>query len=110
MLPEGVELEPKVAYRRDPREIVVDIRLPDLGVVRVEKSVKYVRLHERFTVKERSKAEVTESYRRVLAQLPLCVLQFLFRGFAAEVLDSVTVNGILPTVERATGDRASALS
>jgi len=102
-LPEDIRLDPKVAYRRDPREVVVDIRLPDVTAVRAERSVKYVRARHAFTVKERSKTEMTGIYRGILAQLPLCVLQALFRMFDDELVDSATVNGILPTVDRATG-------
>ena len=36
-LPDGIGLEPKVAYRRDPRELVVDMRLPDMKVLPIEK-------------------------------------------------------------------------
>jgi hypothetical protein len=38
-LPDGVALYPKAAYRPEPRELVVDIRLPDVAVVPIEKSV-----------------------------------------------------------------------
>jgi restriction system protein len=102
-LPDGVALSPKVAYRPDPRELVVDIRLPDVSVVPIEKSVKYVRAHQTFAVKERSQTEMANLYRGILAQLPLCVLQTLFAAFDNDVLDSATVNGILPAVDRATG-------
>jgi restriction system protein len=102
-LPDGVALSPKAAYRPDPRELVVDIRLPDVTVVPAEKSVKYVRAHRAFTVKDRSQTELANIYRGILAQLPLCVLHSLFAAFDGDVLDSATVNGILPAVDRATG-------
>ncbi|MDT0351113.1 restriction endonuclease [Pseudonocardia charpentierae] len=102
-LPDGIGLEPKAAYRRDPREIVVDIQLPDTKVLPTEKSVKYVHVRRSFTVKERSRNELANMYGGLLATLPLCVAQLLFSSLDAEVLDSVTVNGILPTADRATG-------
>ena len=37
-LPDGIELDPKAAYRRDRFEPVVDIRLPDLNMLPTEKS------------------------------------------------------------------------
>jgi restriction system protein len=102
-LPDGVAPYPKAAYRPEPRELVVDIRLPDVAVVPIEKSVKYVKAHQTFTVNERSKTEMANIYRGILAQLPLCVLHALFAAFRSDVVDSVTVNGILPAVDRATG-------
>jgi hypothetical protein len=102
-LPDGIGLEPKTAYRRDPRELVVDVRLPDMKVLPTEKSVKYVHARRSFTVKDRSQTELASIYRNLLAALPLCVAHLLFSSLDAEVLDSVTVNGILPTVDRATG-------
>jgi restriction system protein len=102
-LPDGFHLAPKIAYRSEPRELVVDIRLPDVSAVPAEKSVKYVRARHGFVVKDRSRAELTSIYRAVLAQLPLCVLQALFGAFDVDVVDSATINGILPAVDRATG-------
>ena len=102
-LPDGIGLEPKTAYRRDPRELVMDVRLPDMKVLPTEKSVKYVHARRSFTVKERSQTELASIYRNLLAALPLCVAHLLFSSLDVEVLDSVTVNGILPTIDSATG-------
>ena len=102
-LPDGIELDPRAAYRRDPREVVVDIRLPDVKVLPAEKSVKYIHARRSFTVKERSRTELASMYGDLLAVLPLCVAHLLFSSLDGKTLDSVTVNGLLPTVDRATG-------
>jgi restriction system protein len=102
-LPDGIELDPKAAYRRDPREVVVDIRLPDLKVLPTEKLVKYIHARRSFTVKERSRPELASMFGDLLAVLPLCVAHLLFSALDGKALDSVTVNGLLPTVDRATG-------
>lgn len=57
-LPEGIELAPRAVYRPEPRELVVDLRLPDFDVVPEEKSVRYVHTRESFDVKPRSRAEI----------------------------------------------------
>lgn len=106
-LPGGIELDAKAAYRRDPSELVVDIQLPDISVVPAEKLVKYVHLHRSFTVKERSRGELTSIYRSLLAALPLGIVHLLFSTLDVDVLDSVTVNGVLHTVDRATGRPAA---
>jgi restriction system protein len=102
-LPDGIHLEPKIVYRSEPRELVIDIRLPDGKIVPAEKSVKYVRARHEFTTKDRPRTELESIYRGVLAQLPLCVLRSLFTAFDNDVVDSATINGVLPTVDRATG-------
>jgi restriction system protein len=102
-LPGGIALEPRVAFRRDPREIVVDIQLPDVGAVPAEKSVQYIHTRRAFKIKDRTKTEMATLYRGLIAQLPLCVLHALFGAMDATTLDSVTVNGVLPTVDLATG-------
>lgn len=50
-LPDGIELDPKAVYRRDPFEPVVDIRLPDLNMLPTEKSVNYVHARRSITTK-----------------------------------------------------------
>jgi restriction system protein len=102
-VPDGVDLQPRVAYRPEPRELVVEVQLPDVSVIPDEKTVSYIHARRIFKVKNRSRTEMADVYRRLLAQLPLCVLQTLFTGLDRAVLDSATVNGVLPTVDPATG-------
>jgi restriction system protein len=106
-LPEGIELAPRAVYRPEPREVVVDLRLPDFDIVPEEKSVRYVHTRESFNVKRRSRAEVQKIYLRLLAQIPLCVLRALFGAMDPNALDSVTVNGILPARDPETGQPAT---
>jgi hypothetical protein len=57
-LPDGIELDPKAVYRRDPLEPVVDIRLPDLNMPPTEKSVNYAHARRSITTKGRSRTEL----------------------------------------------------
>lgn len=104
-LPEGINLEPAVAYRSDPREVVVDVRLPVDAVVPREKTVTYVKSRDADSVKERSPTEREGIYRRVLAQLPLCVADVVFRALDGETVETVTVNGKLSFEDSETGQR-----
>jgi restriction system protein len=106
-LPAGIELAPRAVYRPEPRELVIDVRLPDFDVVPEEKSVRYVHTRESFDVKPRFRAEIHKIYLRLLAQIPLCVLSALFGAMNPNVLDSVTVNGILPARDPETGQPAT---
>jgi hypothetical protein len=87
-IPGGIELGPRIVYRRDPRELVLELRLPDVSALPVEKSVKYVHTRRAFDVKERSRRELEIMYRALLASLPLCVLNMLFSTLDADALDS----------------------
>ena len=102
-LPKGIVLAPDVAYRSDPRELVVDVRLPDDAVVPTAKTVSYVKSRDAESVKERSASEREAIYRRVLAQLPLCVADVVFRAIDTEMVETVTVNGKLMFEDPETG-------
>jgi restriction system protein len=102
-IPAGIKLEPRLVYRREPRELVVEIHLPDISAIPAEKSVKYVHTRREFDVKDRPRRELEGIYRSLLAELPLAVLHVLFKVFSDDIVESATVNGILPTVDSATG-------
>jgi restriction system protein len=101
--PRSITLSPSVVYRPDPRELVVDLRLPDDDVVPMEKSVKYVHARAAETVKERPRSEREAIYRTVLAQLPLAAADTVFRAFDSMTVGSVSINGRLTFVDPATG-------
>lgn len=102
-MPDGINLAPRIAYRPPPRELVVDIQLPDTDVVPSEEPITYVHTRKRFKTKERARADTARIYLRVIAQLPLAVVNALFKTFEADLLDSVTVNGVRSVVDPATG-------
>ena len=86
-----------------PCELVVDLQLPDADVVPSEKSISYTHPRRRFTVKERPRTEIAQLYLRTIAQLPLAVLRALFGACDPDLLESMTVNGLRPAVNPATG-------
>lgn len=102
-LPEGIVLDPHVAYRPDPLELVIDVKLPGLDVVPAEKSVRYIHSRGVFDAKPRSQAEIRQLYLKLIAQLPLSILHALFNANDADVVDSVVINGALDTRDPATG-------
>jgi restriction system protein len=103
-MPRTISLQPSVVYRTDPREVVIDLRLPDDDVVPVEKSVKYVQARNEDTIKELPKTARESIYRAVLAQLPLAAGDAVFRALEPELVQSVSINGKLTYVDPATGN------
>jgi restriction system protein len=102
-MPRSIRLEPSVVYRTDPRDVVVDLRLPDDDVVPAEKSVKHVQSRGEDSVRERPRAERESIYRAVLAQLPLVAANAVFSALGSDVVGSVSINGKLTFVDPATG-------
>lgn len=102
-LPDGISLQPRVLYRPDPQELVIDIELPEEAIVPAAKSIRYVHTRTAYDPKPRPKTEIHEIYRQLIAQLPLAVLHALFGAFTADVLDAIVINGILDTRDPATG-------
>lgn len=101
-LPEGIVLDPHVAYRAEPRELVIDVQLPGVDVAPAEKSVHYIHSRGVFDAKPRPQAEIRQLYLQLIAQLPLSILHALFNASDADVLDSVVINGALDTRDPAT--------
>lgn len=102
-VPKPMKLDPRIAYRPEPREIVVEIDLPLTEIVPIEKTVTYIKSRKDFKTTTRPKAELNKLYESVIAQLPLAVIDSLFRGFSRDSVESLTVNGVVPIVDRATG-------
>jgi restriction system protein len=103
-MPGTISLQPSVVYRTDPRELVIDLRLPDDDVVPTEKSVKYVQARNEDTIKELPKTTREAIYRAVLAQLPLAAGDAVLRALEPELVQSVSINGKLTYVDPATGN------
>ena len=102
-LPVGIALAPAAIYRPEPGEIVVDIHLPGDDLVPVDKSVKYVQAQDADIVRERPSAEREGLYRRLLAQLCLAVTDSVLRSTDGELVESISLNGVLDHIDPATG-------
>lgn len=85
------------------RELVLEIDLPDTDVVPVERAWKYIHARKAVEPVMRRRAEALDLYASLVAQLTLAVLDACFRGFGPEVVDAVSVNGHVRTIDPATG-------
>jgi restriction system protein len=102
--PPGFPHEYQVAYRAEPRELVVEYRLPPGEVIPAERDYRYVKTRRQVDKLPRSAKEIKELYASVVHQIALRTMWECFAvAEAREVVDAVVFNGITPGINRATG-------
>jgi restriction system protein len=93
----------RVAYSPESREVVLEWVLPTIEVVPSAKEYAYTRSKDEIREKARPRAEIISLYRAVIAALTLRTMGELFHTLPDDLLTTVTFNGILATVDPATG-------
>lgn len=82
---------------------MVDLELPDLTAVPEEASFKYNKSTDRIDPVARPIAKRRALYSNLLSQIVLKCVDTVFRGGISGVVDCLTLNGMLETVDPATG-------
>ncbi|HEY2129612.1 MAG TPA: restriction endonuclease [Streptosporangiaceae bacterium] len=102
--PSGFPHEYQVAYRHEPRELVIEYRLPPVEVVPTARDFRYVKTRKEIDELPRPAREVKDLYASVIHQVALRTMWECFSiGVAEDIVDSVVFNGIVPATNRATG-------
>ncbi len=102
--PDGFPQELQVAYRPEPRELVIEYRLPPVGVVPTTRDFRYVKTRGEIDELPRPVREIKDLYASVTHQVALRTMWECFAATVAEdVVDAVVFNGIVPATNRATG-------
>jgi restriction system protein len=102
--PEEFDERYRAAYSPESKALVVEYVLPDPDVVPPVKEYAYVRSKDEIREKARPKGETAAIYRGAVAALTLRTIRELFAAAPADVLDVVTLNGVVETVSQATGE------
>ena len=97
-------LSAEVGYSPSSRQLVVDLDLPDIDSVSEEAGYKYVKTADRIDAVPRPAAKRKALYAGFIQQVVLKCLDTVFRPGAAAV-DVVTINGMLDSVDPATGQQ-----
>jgi restriction system protein len=96
--------EYQVAYRQEPRELVIEYRLPPVEVIPTARDFRYVKTRRQIDELARPVKETKELYASVIHQVALRTMWECFAvTVAEEVVDTVVFNGIVPATNRATG-------
>jgi restriction system protein len=102
--PAGFLRDYQIAYRQEPRELVVEYRLPAVEVIPPRRDFRYVKTRSEIDELARPVKEIKELYTSVIHQIALCTMWECFAVPAAEdVVDTVVFNGIVSATNRATG-------
>jgi restriction system protein len=102
--PSGFPHEYQVAYRQEPRQLVIEYRLPPVEVIPTARDFRYVRTRSDIDELPRPVKEIKELYASVIHQIALRTMWECFAVTVAEdVVDTVVFNGIVPATNRATG-------
>jgi restriction system protein len=102
--PSGFPHEYQVAYRQEPRELVIEYRLPPVEVIPAARDFRYVKTRSEIDELARPVKETKELYASVIHQVALRTMWECFAVIVAEdVVDTVVFNGIVAATNRATG-------
>jgi restriction system protein len=102
--PAGFPCEYQIAYRQEPRELVIEYRLPPADVVPQARDFRYVKTRAEIDELPRPVKEVKDLYASVIYQVALRTMWECFAASEAqEVVETVVFNGIVPATNRATG-------
>jgi restriction system protein len=102
--PSGFNREYRIAYRQEPRELVIEYRLPSVGVIPGARDFRYVKTRGEIDELARPVKEIKELYASVTHQVALRTMWECLAASAGEdVVDGVVLNGIVAGTNRATG-------
>lgn len=102
--PSGFPHEYQVAYRQEPRELVIAYRLPPVEVIPSARDFRYVKARREIDELVRPVKETKELYALVIHQVALRTMWECFAVTVAEdVVDTIVFNGIVAATNRATG-------
>jgi len=103
--PAGFPQDYQIAYRPDPRELVVQYRLPPVEIVPTTRDFRYVKTRGEIDELPRPLKEIKELYASVTHQVALRTMWECFTApaTALDVVDAVVFNGIVSATNRATG-------
>ena len=90
-------------YQPDAAELAVEVELPGLDIVPVERAWRHIVTRRAVLPIERKPTERAALYADVIGQITLAVLTTCFCAFPPELVDTVTVNGHISATDPATG-------
>ncbi|GII25712.1 restriction endonuclease [Planosporangium mesophilum] len=93
----------RLAYVPESRQLVVEYELPGLDVVPSVKEYRYVKARDEITSTARPAKETKERYAGVVTQVTLRTMHELFESDRAPLVDTIVFNGVVDTVDPATG-------
>ncbi|MFA1545023.1 restriction endonuclease [Actinomadura chokoriensis] len=101
--PDGFPSKWRMAYVPESAQLVVEYELPTISVVPTVKTYRYLKTSDSITETKRPVTQVKGQYTSVVGQMALRVVRDLFEGDAASHISAIVFNGMVDTVDAATG-------
>jgi restriction system protein len=103
--PDGFPQHFRLAYVPDSKQLVVELELPPISVVPEVKGYRYVKARDEITSMSRLGSHVRSLYASVLCQVTLRTVHELYEADRSGHVETIVLNGIVDTVDPATGAR-----
>jgi restriction system protein len=101
--PDAISAE--IGYSKDSKHLVVDLELPEFSVIPEEIGFKYIKTNDRIDPVVRPLAKRKLLYSNLISQITLKCVDTIFRSDTAGVVECLTLNGMLDTIDPATGQQ-----
>jgi restriction system protein len=95
----------EVGYSPGSHHLVVDLELPEFSAVPEEAGFKYVKSGDRIDAVPRPTAKRKALYGQLICQAALKCVDTIFRSDPQNAVECLTLNGMLDTIDRATGQQ-----
>nr|CEL12873.1 hypothetical protein [Kibdelosporangium sp. MJ126-NF4]CTQ98558.1 hypothetical protein [Kibdelosporangium sp. MJ126-NF4] len=103
-LPDGFPTARQTGYVPESTMLVVEWDLPQFDVVPKDKEFRYVKTRDVVELsRTRPITELREIYQELISQVALMVLDTVFRSDPADLVHTVVVNGVVDSINPATG-------
>ncbi|MFB9741012.1 restriction endonuclease [Pseudonocardia sulfidoxydans] len=93
----------RALYRAEPRELVIEVDLPDTDVVPEHVRWTYRVQRQEIEPTPRRPADSARIYADLVSRLVLAAMHVCLRATSSKTVDLITLNGHVPTVDSATG-------
>ena len=93
----------RIAYVPESKQLVVEYELPTVDVIPDVKQFRYVKARDVIDESPRATTQIRSLYSQIICQLTLRTLHEIFESDSAEVIETVVLNGFVPTIDPATG-------
>jgi restriction system protein len=101
--PDECPQEFRLAFSPSSHELVVEYVLPTVDIVPSVAEYRYNKSKDTIEEKPRKQAEIRERYQDIVAAISLRTIHEVFEADQGDVLKVVTFNGMIETVDPATG-------
>jgi restriction system protein len=97
------KVPPQAAYAPESRQITLVIDLPSRKVVPTDRAFRYAPSRRDIVSDPRRPAEIQQIYQNTIAQLTLCVADYVLGITSPDLVDAIAINGHVRTKDRSTG-------